>query len=671
MNDARNPAHDDSARPAAAQPAPSPAEDLYRHVNGEWIDSHEIPSDRPMDGAFHALRDRAEEDVRDLIADIAEEDPGSRIGRLYASFMDEAAVEAAGVDALAPDLADVAAAEDRDALALALGRLDRTGVTGPAGFFVEKGPDGPDAVLYLLQSGLGLPNEAYYREEGHAETLAAYREHVADMFAVFEDATVAANDFAGSDIADAFDLGDVADAARRVVDLETRIAAGHWDVVASRDALKTTNPTAVADLPSGFPWARWFAEMGVEAEAAGRINVNQPSYLEHWAQLWNDADLEDLRLWALWRVLHARAGLLPDAFVQSDFEFYGRTLTGVESLRDRWKRGVAFVEGAVGMDVGRRYVERHFPPEHKARMEELVDYLIRAYRERIGALGWMTEETRERALEKLGMFTPKIGYPDEWRDYSALEVGDDLLANARATAAFNHDHEVGKLGAPADAGEWHMTPQTVNAYYNPVFNDICFPAAILQPPFFDPDGGAAANFGAIGAVIGHEIGHGFDDQGSQYDGHGDLRQWWTDEDRAAFEGLTAKLVDQYEGLVPSVLREAGRTDAGVNGRFTLGENIGDLGGLGITVAAYRLWLADHGEEDVPEAYRDLFLSWATAWRLAIRPEAAAQLLAVDPHSPAEFRCNETASNIDEFHAAFGVEPGDGMWRDPADRVAIW
>ena len=662
MSDATNRKH---------APVPSATDDLYRHVNGTWLDTHVIPADRPMDGAFHALRDKAEEDIRDIIAEAAEEDPHGRIGQLYSAFMDESAVEDAGVDALAPDLAGIAAARDRGALAEALGRLDRVGVTGPAAFFVEKGPDGDDAMLHLVQSGLGLPTEAYYREEILAETLADYRDHVGEMLGVFEDATVAANGFDGSDIADAFDLADTAAAARRIVDLETEIAAGHWDVVATRDILRTTNPTAIADLPSGFPWGRWFAAMGVDAATAGTINVNQPSYLEHWAALWNRADLEDLRLWALWRVLHARAGLLPDAFVQADFDFYGRVLSGVEELRDRWKRGVAFVEGAVGMDAGRLYVERHFPPEHKARMDELVDYLIRAYRERISTLGWMTEETRGRALEKLSLFTPKIGYPDEWRDYSGLEAGESLLDNARAAAAFNHDFEVAKLGGPADRGEWHMTPQTVNAYYNPVFNDICFPAAILQPPFFDPDAAPAVNFGAIGAVIGHEIGHGFDDQGSRYDGHGNLHQWWTDEDRAAFEDLTAKLVGQYDGLVPAVLREDGRPTAGVNGRFTLGENIGDLGGLGIAVAAYRLWLADHGRPDTPEDYRDLFLSWAAVWRLAIRPEAAAQLLAMDPHSPAEFRCNETASNIDEFHAAFGVEPGDGMWRDPADRVSIW
>lgn len=651
--------------------APAPTGDLYRHVNGEWLATHVIPADRAVDGAFHTLRDTSEEAVRDIITDVAAADPDARIGRLYGSFMDTDAVEAAGVDALRGDIAPIADAEDKDALADALGRLDPTGITGPAAFFIEKGPHSDDAVLYLLQSGLGLPDEAYYREDAHAETLAAYREHVTEMLTIFEDATVAASDFTGSDIADAFDLTDPAAAAGAIVDFEARIAAGHWDVVASRDSLKTTNPTPLTGLPEGFPWLRWFAEMGVTEANATTINVNQPSYLEHWAGLWHETDLDALKLWALWRVLRARAPYLPDAFVQANFDFYGHTLTGAEHIRDRWKRGVGFVESAVGMDVGRHYVAKHFPSAHKERMVELVGYLLRAYRERITRLEWMTEGTRERALEKLSLFTAKIGYPDEWRDYSTMELDDALLPNVRAAGTWNHDYEVAKLGKPADRGEWLMTPQTVNASYNPVVNDICFPAAILQPPFFDPDGSAAVNFGAIGAVIGHEIGHGFDDQGSQYDGHGNLRQWWTDEDRAAFEELTAKLVEQFDGLVPTGLRELGRTDQGVNGRFTLGENIGDLGGLGIAVVAYRLWLADHGEADEPEAYRDLFLSWAAVWRTAIRPEASAQYLAIDPHSPAEFRCNETASNIDEFHAAFSTAEGDGMWRDPADRVVIW
>ncbi|MBP2333817.1 M13 family metallopeptidase [Corynebacterium freneyi] len=663
---------------ATAKPVPSPADDLYRHVNGAWIDSHVIPADRAVDGAFHKLREESEKAVRAIVEDAPAD---SRIGVLYGGFMDEAAIEAAGIDALAPDIAAIDV-DDRDDLAEALGALDRIGVTGPAAFWVEKDSSSDEAMLYLVQAGLGLPDEAYYREEAHAETLAAYRGHVESMLQLLEDSTVCAGDFEGFDGLDSFPLHDLPDAARRIVDFEMTLAEGHWDVVASRDAVRTYNLTALTDLPAGFPWARWFAQMGVGAEAGGqeaadidRIVVMQPTYLEHLARVWRDADLDDLRLWALWRVLKARAPYLGAAFVEQNFEFYGKTLSGAEELRARWKRGVGLVEGALGQEVGKEYVARHFPPEHKERMLELVDYLLEAYRERITDLEWMTSATRERALEKLGLFKAKIGYPDKWRSYEGLELTGSLLDDVRRASAFGHDYEVAKLGKPADRDEWFATPQTVNAFYNPVVNDITFPAAILQPPFFDPDADAAANFGAIGAVIGHEIGHGFDDQGSQYDGHGNLNQWWTDADRAAFEGLTDKLVEQFDGLVPTGLRELGETGVGVNGKFTLGENIGDLGGLGIAVVAYRRWLADQGRETSvekdPAAYRGLFLSWALVWRTAIRPEMSRQYLAIDPHSPAEFRCNVIVGDIDEFHVAFDVQPGDGMWRDPAERVTIW
>ncbi|MBV7294406.1 peptidase M13 [Corynebacterium sp. TAE3-ERU12] len=647
---------------------PSPAEDLYRHVNGEWIANHTIPADRSVDGAFHALRDQAEADVRDLIEAAS---PNTRIGTLYQAFMDADAVENAGIAPLAEDLREIETT-NRDELAQALGRLDRSGVPGAAAFWVEKDSRSDNTRLYLFQAGLGLPDEAYYREDHHATTRQAYLEHLTQVFQMLEDATVADNSFEGSDLADAFDIGDAADAARRVLDFETRLAAAHWDVVSSRDAVRTFNPTPISELPDGFPWAAWFAEMGVTGDAAADdIIAMQPSYLAAFATLWQTTDIEVLRLWALARVLYARAAYLPAEFVEQNFDFYGRTLSGAEELRARWKRGVAFVEASAGFEVGRAYVGKHFPPEHKQQMLTLVDYLLAAYRERIQQLDWMTEDTQTRALEKLSQFKAKIGYPDKWRSYDGLELTGELMANARAAARFNHDYEVAKLGHPADRDEWVTTPQTVNAFYNPVVNDITFPAAILRPPFFDPEASMATNMGAIGAVIGHEIGHGFDDQGSQYDGHGNLNQWWTEDDRAAFDRLTARLVKQFDGLVPTGLRELGETDQGVNGQFTLGENIGDLGGLGIAVVAYRRWLADQGLSDEPGAFRDLFYSWAHVWRTAIRPAMSRQYLAIDPHSPAEFRCNEIARNIDEFHAAFDVQPGDGMWREPAERVIIW
>lgn len=659
--------------------APRPQDDLYLATNGEWISNHVIPADRPIDGAFYKLRDEAEENVRELITTAADADPNSRVARLYNSFMDEAAINNAGAAPLAQDLEMIASAENAHELALALGRLDRLGVGGALGYWVEKDSGSDLDALYLLQSGLGLPDEAYYREPGHADTLAAYEQHVAAMLKLLSSHDDGAGDL--STALAAFELVDPAAAAARIVAFEKRIAAGHWNVVDTRDALKTYNKTAIADLPTGFPVAEWLAATGVNETnqtAIDTIVVMMPSYFAHLSKLWQDTDLADLRLWALWRVLHQRAAYLSDDFSAESFNFYGRTLQGSTEQRARWKRGVVFADGAVGHDVGKLYVEKHFPPEYKEQVLELVDYLLAAYRERISELPWMTKATQERALEKLSLFKAKIGYPERWRDYSAMELGDSLMDNVRAASAFAHDYEVTKLGTPADRDEWHGTPQTVNAFYNPVVNDITFPAAILQSPFFSPDASPAENFGGIGAVIGHEIGHGFDDQGSQYDGHGNLHQWWTDEDRAAFENLTAALVDQYEGLVPQALREQAEEGAdlpGVNGRFTLGENIGDLGGLGIAVVAFRRFLAARGEElgleDTPETYRGLFKQWALVWRSKIRPEFARQLLAIDPHSPAEFRCNVIASNIDEFHEAFGTSAGDGMWREPSERVNIW
>ncbi len=650
-------------------------DDLYLHVNGEWIANHKIPADRAIDGAFHALRDQAEADVRELVEAA---DADTRIGALYRSFMDTDAIERIGLDALNPDFNRIAV-ETKEELAHALAQLDREGVSGAAAYFVTKDAGSETARAYLVQAGLGLPDEAYYHQEQHSETLKAYREHIQKMFRLL---LAAQDDVTGgdptsestTDITQGRTPSEIADI---IVEFETKIAEGHWDVVASRDAVKTYNPTAVAELPTGFPFAQWLRDTGV---ADNTVIVSQPSYLEDFAKLWEETDLEVLQLWAAWHILTSRASYLPDQIYQQHFDFYSRTLSGAEEPRARWKRGVGFVEGAVGEEVGRLYVDKHFPPSYKESMLELVNYLLDAYHQRISQLPWMTPATRERALEKLSLFKAKIGYPEKWIDYSALEVGknvraDDLLGNLRAAAAFTHDYEVAKLGKPADRDEWHATPQTVNAFYNPVVNDITFPAAILKPPFFDPEGNAAANFGAIGAVIGHEIGHGFDDQGSQFDGHGNLEQWWTDEDRAAFEKLTDKLVEQFEGLVPAGLKELGETGTGVNGKFTLGENIGDLGGLGIAVVAYRRWIADNGAEhgitDEPAAYRELFESWARVWRTAIRPELSRQYLAIDPHSPAEFRCNVIVTDIDEFHDAFDVQPGDGMWRAPEDRVTIW
>ncbi len=642
--------------------------DLYQFVSGPWLKTHVIPDDRGVDGTFHKLRDEAEE----LSHKIVEEDSG-RAGTLYNSYMDTDGINAAGMAPLDADL-DRLAVAGIDEFANVVGQLERLGVSSPVTFWVEKDSGSEDCVAYIIQSGLGLPDEAYYREEAHAETLAAYRVHVEEMLEFLDPARL-------------FGLGAKV-AAERIVNLEKKIAAGHWDVVATRDAVKTYNPTEFQDLPE---IVRTILTGG--GLPAHRVVNMMPSYQEHLAQLLTETQLADWQLWATWAILRARAGVLPEEVGRKNFEFYGTKLTGATQQRDRWKRALGLAESLVGHEIGKIFVDRHFPASSKAEMDELVEYLVRAYRERISQLEWMTPETRERALEKLGKFKAKIGYPDTWRDYSGLEfsaAGADLVENLRNGNAWAHDFELNKIGKPTDRDEWFSTPQTVNAFYNPVVNDITFPAAILRPPFYNPEADAAENFGAIGAVIGHEIGHGFDDQGSQYDGDGNLNSWWSDEDRAAFEKLTSKLVEQFDGEVPSVLKQAGIESGGVNGEFTLGENIGDLGGLGISVVAYRLYCEDKGldingqkapfeieggseelENGEFTGLQRLFLAWARVWRTAIRPEMAKQYLAMDPHSPAEFRCNLIAANIAEFYDAFDVAEDGPMFIEEKDRVTIW
>ena len=618
--------------------------DLFELVNGEWVANHEIPADRGIDGAFYELRDQAEEDVHAILSDGA-----GRGGDLFTSFMDVDTINAAGIDALSPDL-EALEVSSVEKFVEKLGRLERDGIGGPLTYWVEKDSQGEDAVPYLVQSGLGLPDEAYYHDEAHAQTLADYQKHVARMLEFLDPKYL---------------LGLSPEiAAERVVNVEKGLAASHWDVVKARDAIATYNPTTLQDLP---PLVQTLLRSSGVPD--GRVIDMMPSFTEDLDGMLRRETLADWQLWAAWNILRSRAGVLSEDIGRANFEFYGTKLSGATQQRDRWKRGVALAESLVGEDIGREYVKRHFPPTSKEKMLELVDYLIAAYRTRIADLDWMSEATKERATEKLAQFNAKIGYPNNWRNYDDLTFGDDLIENVRRGARFEHDYQLGKIGKPSDRNEWVSSPQTVNAFYNPVVNDITFPAAILQPPFFDPEADAAENFGAIGAVIGHEIGHGFDDQGSRYDGLGNLNSWWTEEDRTNFDDLTSKLVGQFNGLVPSVLE--GTDTKGVNGEFTLGENIGDLGGLGIAVVAYKKYLADHGQEEKREGFQRLFTAWARVWRSKTRPEMAAQLLAIDPHSPNEFRCNVIAANVAEFYEAFDVEPGSKMWIAPEDRVTIW
>ncbi|ODQ90605.1 M13 family metallopeptidase [Mycolicibacterium holsaticum] len=646
-----------------------PQDDLFGHVNGRWLAEYEMPADRATDGAFRSLYDRAEEHVRDLITEAAASRAAQgtdeqRIGDLYASFMDEATIAARGVQPLLEELGAVDAADSPEALAAVLGALQRTGVGGGVGAYVNTdAKDSTRYLVYLNQSGLGLPDESYYRDEQHAEILAAYPEHIAAMFALV------------------YGDGDHDDTAARIVALETKLAAAHWDVVKRRDADLAYNLRRLDDLPAeaqGFDWAGWVGALGASPEMAAEVVVRQPDYLTAFAAQWSAGDLEDWKDWLRWRIIHARAFLLTDDLVAEDFAFYGRLLSGTEQIRDRWKRAVSVVESLMGDAVGRLYVQRHFPPRAKERMDELVANIREAYRVSINSLDWMTPQTREKALAKLDKFTPKIGYPKKWRDYSALVIDrDDLYGNYRRGYAVGYDRELAKLGGPVDRDEWFMTPQTVNAYYNPGMNEIVFPAAILQPPFFDADADDAANYGGIGAVIGHEIGHGFDDQGAKYDGDGNLVDWWTDQDRTEFGSRTKKLIEQYDEYVPRQL--SGESSNGhspvphVNGAFTVGENIGDLGGLSIALLAYRLSLKG-GEAPVIDGLtgeQRVFYGWAQVWRTKSRDAEAIRRLAIDPHSPPEFRCNGVIRNMDAFYEAFDVSEDDALYLSPEHRVRIW
>ncbi|WP_418003967.1 M13 family metallopeptidase [Mycobacterium sp. PDNC021] len=634
-----------------------PQDDLFGHVNGRWLTDYDIPADRATDGAFRLLADRAEEQVRDLIT-TASGPVGSdaqRIGDLYASFMDTARVDAVGLAPLLTELALVSDAADAAALATVLGGLQRTGVGGGAGAYVDT--DSKDSTRYLLhftQSGLGLPDESYYREPAHAAVLAAYPEHIARMLSLVLG-------------------GDQSETAARIVALETKLAAAHWDVVKRRDADLSYNLRRFSDLADeapGFDWAGWLSAVGTSTDVVAEVVVRQPDFLVAFAALWAAEPLEDWQAWLSWRLISGRAPILTDDLIAENFAFYGRLLSGTEEIRDRWKRGVGLVEGLMGDAVGKLYVDRHFPPAHKARMDELVANLREAYRVSITNLEWMTPETRQRALAKLDKFTPKIGYPARWRDYSALVIdAGDLYGNYLRGQAVEHDRELAKLGSEVDRDEWFMTPQTVNAYYNPGMNEIVFPAAILQPPFFDADADDAANYGGIGAVIGHEIGHGFDDQGAKYDGDGNLVDWWTDADRAEFGLRTKALIEQYESFSPRALEASHH----VNGAFTVGENIGDLGGLSIALLAYELSLggAEAPVIDGLTGVQRVYFGWAQVWRTKSRDAEAIRRLAVDPHSPPEFRCNGVIRNIDSFYEAFDVSTSDELYLEPAERVRIW
>ena len=641
---------------ASLDPLVRPQDDLFRHYNGKWVREYEMPADRSSDGIFRKLHDEAEEQVRQIIETSSGVGEAQKIGDLYKSFMDTDAIKARGISPIVDDLAAIDGITNLKEFIPVMARLEMRGIGGIFGAAIY--PDAMDSntnILYIGQGGLSLPDESYYREEQFASIRTAFLDHVAKMCALVG-------------------IANGADVAKKILTLETEIATHHWDQVKDRDATLTYNKYSRAELESLAPhflFDTWASNAKVPAKAFESLVVCEPSFFESLSAMFArfDSNRDSWVAWLKLNLVSASAAFLTDEIVQQNFEFYAKTLSGTPQIRDRWKRGVSVTQGALGEAIGKVYVEKHFPARAKQEMKVLVDYLLEAYRLSILELPWMSDATKQKALEKLKKFTPKIGYPDKWRDYSTLEISaDDLIGNLWRIAEFDHAYAIAKIGAPVDRDEWHMTPQTVNAYYNPLANEIVFPAAILQPPFFDLDAEMAANYGGIGATIGHEIGHGFDDQGSKYDGDGNMVDWWLDEDRAKFEELTSVLVKQFDALSPE-----STPDIHVNGAFTLGENIGDLGGLAIAYKAYKLALKG-AQSPVIDGFtgdQRFFLSYAHSWRNKNRPEEVRRRIAIDPHSPDEFRCNQIVRNVQEFYDAFALTEKDQLWLAPKERVRIW
>lgn len=633
-----------------------PQDDFFAFVNGAWLADTEIPADKSSWGSFHILHEKSLKQLQAIIQASAKtadnSESATKIGAFYRAWLDHEAVEERGISPLQGELDTIQAATTADDIVEIFGHYNSIGIDAPFNFWINQDDkDSTRYVVFLTQSGLGLPDRDYYFDESERgqEILDRYREFITALLQE-----------AGE--------GNAETAAERIIELETRLAEHQWTKVENRDSEKTYNKYTAAEtraLLADFD----FNNFAKGADIAGQVDyvVRQPSYFEALNQIFREADIDTWRDYLTFNLLASYAPYLSEPFEQLHFGFYNQTLNGQPEQEARWKRAINSINSNIGELLGQLYVAKHFPPEAKARMTELVDNLIAAYRESIINLEWMSDATREKALDKLGKFTPKIGYPDKWKDYSTLEVrDDDLVGNIKRARQFNHQLQVDKLGKPVDRDEWFMTPQRVNAYYNPGMNEIVFPAAILQPPFFNLEADDAVNYGAIGGVIGHEIGHGFDDQGSKYTGDGNLENWWTSADRKRFDARTRQLISQYRNFEPLPgLR--------LNGALTLGENIGDLGGLSIAHKAYLLSLKGEPAPELDGFTGDqrVFIGWAQGWRVKRRQELVERLVKTDPHSPPEFRVNGVVANITPFYDAFGVGPGDKLYLPPEQRVRIW
>jgi putative endopeptidase len=632
-----------------------PGDSFWHFVNGKWDKQTEIAADRVNAGAMVVLADEAENQVRSIVEDLAR-DPaaagkiGQQVGDFYASWMDEAGIEAAGTKPLKPYLSRISAIRNKADLIRAFAE---PGIMSPLAMGILPDPADPTRYTAMTgQAGLGLPNRDYYLLEGekYDQVRAAYRDYAVKI-----------QKLAG--------IKDAEAKADRIIALETALAKVHWEPERQRDIKQIYNPMNRAQLAELAPQVDWSAFL--TASGLGTIETviaGEKSAITETAKMLDSVPLSTWKDYLTFHFISHHARYLPKAFDQANFDFFSKTLRDVPQQRERWKRGVELVNSALGEAVGRIYVERHYPPESDRQMSELIENLRAGLEARLAASTWMDEATKEQARAKLAAFDPRIGHPSKWIDYASLEVKrGDVLGNAVRANRFQHELELSRLGKPVDRDLWEMTPQTVNAYYNPLMNQITFPAAILQPPFFDPKADPAVNYGSIGAVIGHEIGHGFDDQGRQFDESGRIRDWWTQQSGEQFEARAAKLGEQFDQYEPI-------PGTKINGKLTMGENIGDLGGLEMAYAAYRRYIAAHGEAPVIAGLtgdQRFFISFGQTWRSKIREGALRERLLTDPHSPAEYRVDGIVRNIDAWYKAFDVKPGDKMYLAPEQRVSIW
>jgi len=642
--------------PTTMNKAVRPQDDLFRFVNGTWLDNTPFPPEYASAGIGIMLFEKAQADVQAILLEAAAAgDKGTpemqRLGAMYTSFMDEKTVESRGVEPLKPLFNEISAIDGPTALARFFGRAQGRGISVPLGVYVY--PDARNSgynIAYVDQDGLGMPNRDYYlkTEDTYVNFRKKYVEYLSKLLTL-----------AGEQGGDA--------RAAKILELETALATDQWTPVENRDPIKTYNKNSLdsaSKLAPDFDWAAWFAASGLPA---GDFIVRQPSYATALGKHLQEADIATWKDYLKVRTIGAYARTLSSPFVDASFDFNSRTLRGTETLRPRWKRAVQETDNAMGEAIGNEYVARHFPPEAKARMVTLVDNLLAEMDRGIDRLEWMSAPTKAEAHTKLKKINVKIAYPDKWRDYTGLEIEpDDLVGNVMRANQFEWNWQAARAGKPKDPTEWFMTPQTVNAYYLPTNNEIVFPAAFLQPPYFNMSADDAANYGAIGAVIGHEISHGFDDRGRQYDGDGNLRDWWTAADNDKFKAKAAGLVKQYSSFqaLPGL---------NVNGELTLGENIGDLSGAAIAYGAY-IHSLNGAEPPVIDGYtgpQRFFLGYGQAWRTKWREGLMREVVLTDPHAPSEFRANGVVSNMDEFYAAFGVKEGDKLWRPAAERVKIW